>query len=335
MSEDDFIDVGGENDLSDSESEQGYPNGDDTRRAAGGKVRKRLTLAEKNLSHDELYGMRLKINSRERRRMHDLNSALEGLREVMPYANGPSVRKLSKIATLLLAKNYILMLQNSFEEMKKLLSEIYKNQPLAGAYGGMGLGGLPSAALIGLPSVMSPTMPRQSPTVPKLPTPPLHLAQNPLMSQHAPPTPTANSTSPSNVTSMSNGGAPRSSPPTSLHYTAPTTLPPGLQTGLPSVIHGGLPGATPPGASHPLSHVTGHTPNGPCFCHQCAFSGLAAHKGLISMGAAPSLATVGAPSKDWYLSSGIPSAAAASAAAMMQLHAPNSSMASVPISSAR
>ena len=43
--------------------------------------------------------------------MHDLNSALDGLREVMPYAHGPSVRKLSKIATLLLARNYILMLQ--------------------------------------------------------------------------------------------------------------------------------------------------------------------------------------------------------------------------------
>jgi class B basic helix-loop-helix protein 1/6/7 len=39
----------------------------------------------------ELQELRLKINSRERRRMHDLNSALDGLREVMPYANGPSV----------------------------------------------------------------------------------------------------------------------------------------------------------------------------------------------------------------------------------------------------
>lgn len=51
--------------------------------------------------------------------MHDLNYALDGLREVMPYAQGPSVRKLSKIATLLLAKNYILMLQNTVDEMKR------------------------------------------------------------------------------------------------------------------------------------------------------------------------------------------------------------------------
>ena len=41
--------------------------------------------------------------------MHDLNDALDELRSVIPYAHGPSVRKLSKIATLLLAKNYILM----------------------------------------------------------------------------------------------------------------------------------------------------------------------------------------------------------------------------------
>ena len=79
----------------------------------------------KLLSEDELQGMRLKINSRERKRMHDLNIAMDGLREVMPYAHGPSVRKLSKIATLLLARNYILMLSNSLEEMKRLVSEIY------------------------------------------------------------------------------------------------------------------------------------------------------------------------------------------------------------------
>ncbi|NXM19344.1 OLIG2 factor, partial [Ploceus nigricollis] len=72
-----------------------------------------------------LQQLRLKINSRERKRMHDLNIAMDGLREVMPYAHGPSVRKLSKIATLLLARNYILMLTNSLEEMKRLVSEIY------------------------------------------------------------------------------------------------------------------------------------------------------------------------------------------------------------------
>ena len=56
-----------------------------------------------------LSGARLKINARERRRMHDLNDALDDLRSVLPYAHSPNVRKLSKIATLLLARNYILM----------------------------------------------------------------------------------------------------------------------------------------------------------------------------------------------------------------------------------
>nr|XP_033803635.1 oligodendrocyte transcription factor 2 [Geotrypetes seraphini] len=80
---------------------------------------------KKQLTEPELQQLRLKINSRERKRMHDLNIAMDGLREVMPYAHGPSVRKLSKIATLLLARNYILMLSSSLEEMKRLLSEIY------------------------------------------------------------------------------------------------------------------------------------------------------------------------------------------------------------------
>ena len=51
--------------------------------------------------------LRHRINMRERKRMHDLNVAMDSLREVMPYANGPSVRKLSKIATLSLARDYI------------------------------------------------------------------------------------------------------------------------------------------------------------------------------------------------------------------------------------
>ena len=46
----------------------------------------------------------ISINARERRRMHDLNDALDDLRHMIPYAHSPSVRKLSKIATLLLAK---------------------------------------------------------------------------------------------------------------------------------------------------------------------------------------------------------------------------------------
>ncbi|XP_053386226.1 class E basic helix-loop-helix protein 23-like [Mercenaria mercenaria] len=65
--------------------------------------------------------VRLNINARERRRMHDLNDALDELRSVIPYAHSPSVRKLSKIATLLLAKNYILMQANALEEMRRVV----------------------------------------------------------------------------------------------------------------------------------------------------------------------------------------------------------------------
>ncbi|BFZ09394.1 hypothetical protein BsWGS_12433 [Bradybaena similaris] len=65
--------------------------------------------------------IRLRINSRERQRMHDLNSALDSLRQVMPYSSGASVKKLSKMSTLLLARNYIVMLTRSLEEMKRLV----------------------------------------------------------------------------------------------------------------------------------------------------------------------------------------------------------------------
>lgn len=71
--------------------------------------------------------VRLNINARERRRMHDLNDALDELRSVIPYAHSPSVRKLSKIATLLLAKNYILMQANALEELRRLITYIQVN----------------------------------------------------------------------------------------------------------------------------------------------------------------------------------------------------------------
>jgi class B basic helix-loop-helix protein 4/5 len=70
---------------------------------------------------------RLSINARERRRMHDLNDALDELRSVIPYAHGPSVRKLSKIATLLLAKNFIMMQNNIIDELKKELTQMLNN----------------------------------------------------------------------------------------------------------------------------------------------------------------------------------------------------------------
>ncbi|XP_060601314.1 class E basic helix-loop-helix protein 23-like [Ruditapes philippinarum] len=75
--------------------------------------------------------VRLNINARERRRMHDLNDALDELRSVIPYAHSPSVRKLSKIATLLLAKNYILMQANALEEMRRVVGYMNVSPPSA------------------------------------------------------------------------------------------------------------------------------------------------------------------------------------------------------------
>lgn len=63
--------------------------------------------------------------------MHDLNDALDGLRAVIPYAHSPSVRKLSKIATLLLAKNYILMQAQALDEMRRLVAYLNHGQGLA------------------------------------------------------------------------------------------------------------------------------------------------------------------------------------------------------------
>ncbi|XP_005042224.2 PREDICTED: class E basic helix-loop-helix protein 22, partial [Ficedula albicollis] len=79
----------------------------------------------------EQKALRLNINARERRRMHDLNDALDGLRSVIPYAHSPSVRKLSKIATLLLAKNYILMQAQALEEMRRLVAYLNQGQALS------------------------------------------------------------------------------------------------------------------------------------------------------------------------------------------------------------
>ncbi|XP_037009410.2 class E basic helix-loop-helix protein 23 [Artibeus jamaicensis] len=78
----------------------------------------------------EQRSLRLSINARERRRMHDLNDALDGLRAVIPYAHSPSVRKLSKIATLLLAKNYILMQAQALDEMRRLVAYLHQGQGL-------------------------------------------------------------------------------------------------------------------------------------------------------------------------------------------------------------
>jgi len=73
---------------------------------------------------------RAKINMRERQRMHDLNVALEALRDVIPYTHAPASRRLSKIATITLARNCIVMLTKTIEDLRRLLDEAYRNRLL-------------------------------------------------------------------------------------------------------------------------------------------------------------------------------------------------------------
>lgn len=99
----------------------------------------RSTKPQRELSPEEQQELRRKINSRERKRMQDLNIAMDALREVMvPYASSPLSasssqshqpgappgRRLSKISTLVLARNYILLLGSSLQEMRRLLGEV-------------------------------------------------------------------------------------------------------------------------------------------------------------------------------------------------------------------
>ncbi|OQR73505.1 neurogenic differentiation factor 1-like [Tropilaelaps mercedesae] len=69
-----------------------------------------------NLSSRERNLRRLESNERERMRMHSLNDAFQALREVIPHV--AMERKLSKIETLTLAKNYIMALTNVICDMR-------------------------------------------------------------------------------------------------------------------------------------------------------------------------------------------------------------------------
>ncbi|XP_069701534.1 protein dimmed [Periplaneta americana] len=82
-----------------------------------------LSAKERNLR-------RLESNERERMRMHSLNDAFQSLREVIPHVK--KERRLSKIETLTLAKNYVMALTNVICEMRGEVS------PYATALGGDG-----------------------------------------------------------------------------------------------------------------------------------------------------------------------------------------------------
>ncbi|XP_003378813.1 oligodendrocyte transcription factor 2 [Trichinella spiralis] len=113
-----------------------------------------------NDDDDELQDSRIRINSRERKRMHDLNRAMEALRQVMPLSQGPTVRKLSKISTLLLARNYIITLNQALEQARKMaIIQFQSTQHCTNT------SSPPTVlALHGLPSIMS--QQQQSCTIP-------------------------------------------------------------------------------------------------------------------------------------------------------------------------
>ncbi|XP_061747886.1 neurogenin-1-like [Nerophis ophidion] len=69
------------------------------------KKRRRGRARSATAVHVVKKSRRLKANDRERNRMHNLNDALEELREVLPAL--PDDSKLTKIETLRLAHNYI------------------------------------------------------------------------------------------------------------------------------------------------------------------------------------------------------------------------------------
>lgn len=86
--------------------------------------RKRTSISKRqDLEPEEIAQQRLKVNIRERERMHDLNAALDALRDAIPYSKEHSVKKLSKIATLRLARSYIEALHQTIKELKEVLKQ--------------------------------------------------------------------------------------------------------------------------------------------------------------------------------------------------------------------
>lgn len=72
--------------------------------------------------------IRLRINSRERQRMHELNDAFEALRSVLPQSQRSSLKKPSKLTTLVHAREHILSLSRSIEDMKCLVRSLSRNK---------------------------------------------------------------------------------------------------------------------------------------------------------------------------------------------------------------
>ncbi|KAM4536183.1 neurogenic differentiation factor 2-like isoform 1-T1 [Fundulus diaphanus] len=94
------------------EDEDGEDTEGDRPKKRGPKKRK---MTQARIERSKM--RRIKANARERTRMHDLNSALDNLRKVVPCYS--KTQKLSKIETLRLAKNYIWALSEILRSGKR------------------------------------------------------------------------------------------------------------------------------------------------------------------------------------------------------------------------
>ena len=70
--------------------------------------------------------VRLRTNDKERQRMHQLNTAMDNLRRVVPYSR--SVNKLSKLSPLLLASKHIVSLQKTKCELHQLKENVMEQE---------------------------------------------------------------------------------------------------------------------------------------------------------------------------------------------------------------
>ncbi|KAL3108425.1 hypothetical protein niasHT_015347 [Heterodera trifolii] len=91
------------------------------KRRCSGSSSERSRKRTEHLNEEEQNILRLHINSRERKRMHDMNDSLDELRKVLPFAENDErsgAKKMSKIETILLAKMCILGLTKEIAELR-------------------------------------------------------------------------------------------------------------------------------------------------------------------------------------------------------------------------
>ncbi|XP_061515058.1 protein dimmed [Anopheles gambiae] len=110
-------------------------NGNSSSSSAARRRKGAMNAKERNLR-------RLESNERERMRMHSLNDAFQSLREVIPHVK--KERRLSKIETLTLAKNYITALTDVIIVMRG------EGEAAAAANAGLPLAGSSSSSTLPL-----------------------------------------------------------------------------------------------------------------------------------------------------------------------------------------